>query len=277
VGQGIAIMKKLFGKKEGVDTKFIHDIGLEHKGLEFSEYVTKESLAQQGGYGFTLKGPQHDEAWLIFEDVVRNSMPTFDDKAKALCWFPYWRTWFGLCGLCKLPWNDVIPPDNSQEPVNDPETGDLRRATIPKHVEWYARYFTAITGRDSKPQDLLKMSERVYNFQRVFNIRQGKGLKKHDSNLPYRAMGPVTNEEYQSRQSRYDEQLEEILGENIDHLEIQEKRKILREHREQRYEKLQEAVYRHRGWSQHGCPTIEKVRELGIDYESVLDVIKPYQ
>ena len=43
---------------------------MEAKGLEFSEYMTKESLAQQGGYGLALKGPQHDEAWLIFLDMV---------------------------------------------------------------------------------------------------------------------------------------------------------------------------------------------------------------
>ncbi|GAH21387.1 unnamed protein product, partial [marine sediment metagenome] len=82
-----------FAEKYGADPKFLHDIGMEHKGLEFSEYVTKESLAQQGGYGLTLKGPQHDEAWLIFEDMVKKSIPTFEDKAKALCWFPFWRTW----------------------------------------------------------------------------------------------------------------------------------------------------------------------------------------
>ena len=36
------------------------------KGMEFSEYATKESLVQQGGYGIANKGPQHDESWLIF-------------------------------------------------------------------------------------------------------------------------------------------------------------------------------------------------------------------
>ena len=47
------------------DKQLIEDCGMESKGLEYSEYVTKESLAMQGGYGLTLKGPQHDEAWLI--------------------------------------------------------------------------------------------------------------------------------------------------------------------------------------------------------------------
>jgi Aldehyde:ferredoxin oxidoreductase len=103
VGKGVRRMKEIFVRDFGADPDFLQDIGMESKGLEFSEYMTKESLAQQGGYGLALKGPQHDEAWLIFLDMVHNFMPTFENKAEALHWFPMLRTWFGLCGLCKLP------------------------------------------------------------------------------------------------------------------------------------------------------------------------------
>ncbi|MHA1926842.1 MAG: aldehyde ferredoxin oxidoreductase C-terminal domain-containing protein, partial [Candidatus Thorarchaeota archaeon] len=58
-GKGVAYLKKYFADVYDVDEKHMQDIGMEHKGLEYSEYVTKESLAQQGGYGLTLKGPQH--------------------------------------------------------------------------------------------------------------------------------------------------------------------------------------------------------------------------
>ena len=64
------------------------DIGMEAKGLEFSEYMSKESLAQQGGYGLALKGPQHDEAWLIFLDMVHNFLPTFDRRPRPSTGFP---------------------------------------------------------------------------------------------------------------------------------------------------------------------------------------------
>ena len=109
-------MKARFAAEFGADAALMADIGMESKGLEFSEYMTKESLAQQGGYGLALKGPQHDEAWLIFLDMVHNFMPTFEQKAEALHWFPMFRTWFGLCGLCKLPWNDITPEDNKEHP-----------------------------------------------------------------------------------------------------------------------------------------------------------------
>lgn len=277
VGQGIKEMKKVFAKKYGGDPQFLQDIGMEHKGLEFSEYVTKESLAQQGGYGLTNKGPQHDEAWLIFDDVIRNSIPTFEDKAKALRFFPYWRTWFSLNGLCKLPWNDIQPLSQREYPIKDPKTGELVRAKIPDHVKWYTEYFSAVTGRQSTTDDLLKMSERVYTFQRIFNIRLGKGLREHDSNLPYRAVGPVTMLEYESRSERYDDQLKKIIGINPNGKDTTEKMKILREYREEQYVKLQDAVYKERGWTNGGCPTIEKVKELGIDYEDVINFIKPHQ
>lgn len=277
VGKGIKQMKKIFTEEYGGNPQFLQDIGMEHKGLEFSEYVTKESLTQQGGYGFTNKGPQHDEAWLIFEDVVRGSIPTFEDKAAALTWFPYWRTWFSLCGLCKLPWNDVIDPKNFELPIKDPETGELVQAKILYHVEFYAKYFSAMTGRKSTIDDLVKMSEKVYTFQRIFNIRQGKGLREHDSNLPYRAMGPVTEAEYTSRQDRYDDQLKDLLGIDPTTKSIDEKIKILRDYREEQYTKLQDAVYKKRGWVSGGCPTIELVKELGMDFDDVIKVIKPHQ
>ncbi|MHA1467275.1 MAG: aldehyde ferredoxin oxidoreductase family protein [Promethearchaeota archaeon] len=274
VGQGTKRLKKLFAEKYGGNPQFLQDIGMEHKGLEFSEYVTKESLTQQGGYGLTNKGPQHDEAWLIFEDIVRHSIPTFEDKAKALYWFPLFRTQFSLLGLCKLPWNDVPPPSNFDLPIK--MGGELIQAKIPAHVQYYADYFSGVTGKHTNPDDLIRMSEVVYNFQRIFNIRQGKGLREHDSNLPYRAMGPVTEMEYESRQERYDEQLKE-LDVDIKDKTTEEKMQILRKYREIQYLKLQEAVYRKRGWNAFGCPTVELVKELGIDYDDIIHVIKPYQ
>ena len=56
------------------------------------------------------------------------------------------------------------------------------------------------------------MSERVYNFQRVFNLRMGFGRARCTIAIPYRSAGPVTEEEYESRAERYDKQLREKAG-----------------------------------------------------------------
>jgi aldehyde:ferredoxin oxidoreductase len=266
VGQGIRRMKEIFATEFGGDPQFMHDIGMEAKGLEYSEYVTKESLAMQGGYGLTLKGPQHDEAWLIFMDQVNNQIPTFEDKAEALHYFPMWRTWFGLNGLCKIIWNDVVPEDNAL--TDDP-------AKIPDHVDNYVNFYQAVTGQETTKDDLIFQSERVYNYQRVFNIRMGFGRRFNDA-IPYRSAGPVTVEEYESRAERYDEQLRANVGLEPDGMNTEEKVAALREYREQQYETLTDAVYKRRGWTSDGVPTIEKLQELGIGFPEVVEVVAPY-
>ena len=267
VGQGVRQMKKLFADKYGADPRILNDIGMEAKGLEFSEYVTKESLAQQGGYGLALKGPQHDEAWLIFADMVNKEMPTFEQKAENLHWFPMFRTWFSLNGLCKLPWNDVVPEGNSN--TKEP-------AKVMGHVENYATLFSGVIGKQITPDDIIEMSERVYDFQRIFNLRMGYGTRKHDS-IPYRSVGPVTKEEYESRSERYDAQLRERVGWDPSDKTTEEKMEALRKYREAEYEHLIDAVYLRRGWNKNGIPTLEKVRALGIDYPDVVKLLNEQQ
>ncbi len=271
VGQGVRRMKHLFVGKYGADPKFLQDIGMECKGLEYSEYVAKESIAQQGGYGLANKGPQHDEAWLIFMDAIRNQIPTFEDKAEALHYFPMFRTWFSLNGLCKLPWNDVEPADNRE--AYEPRMA----ARVPEHVENYIRLFSAVTGRQDikKPEDLISMSEAVYNFQRLFNLKMGFGTREHDA-VPYRSMGPVTEQEYESRAQRYDEHLAQI-GFEPDGKSTEAKMAALRAHRAQAYEALIDAVYRRRGWTQDGIPTLETVKRLDIDYPDVVALLEKHQ
>ena len=120
------------------------------------------------------------------------------------------------------------------------------------------------------------MSEKVYNFQRVFNLRMGAGRRAHDA-VPYRSVGPVTVEEYESRAERYDKQLREKVGWTPDGKTTEEKLAALRAFREAEYERLTDAVYKRRGWTPDGVPTIQKLKELGIDFPEVVEVVRPYQ
>jgi aldehyde:ferredoxin oxidoreductase len=262
-GKGVKVLAEYFTKEYGADATLMKDIALHGKGLEQSEYICKESLAQQGGFYLTNKGPQHDEAWLIFMDMVNNQIPTFEKKADALHYFPMFRTWFGLQGLCKLPWNDVEPADNSkwEEPNK-----------VPEHVMNYFHLYTAITGEPMTWEGLVRQSERVYNFQRTFNIRQGYGHRKDDY-PPYRAMGPVTEAEYLGREERYDKQMLEKIGIDPAGKSLAEKVKITRDYRMSQYESLVDAVFKRRGWTPDGCPTPEYMKEIGMDLPEVLEVL----
>ena len=266
-GMGVRKMKELFIANGWGEEAFLKDIAMEAKGLEYSQYMSKESLAQQGGFALTNKGPQHDEAWLIFMDMVNNQIPTFENKAEALHYFPMFRTWFGLVGLCKLPWNDVEPENNAQ--TDEP-------AKVPEHVDNYITLYKAVTGREFSKERLIEDSERVYNFQRVFNLRRGYGTRRYDAQ-PYRAAGPVTVEEFESRAERYDKQLRENVGVNPEGKTTQEKMKLLREYRESRYESLLDAVYKRRGWNNNGVPTIAFLKKIGMDFPEVIDVVSDYQ
>jgi aldehyde:ferredoxin oxidoreductase len=263
VGQGIRFMRLKFASDFGADPQTLRDIGMEVKGLEISDYISKESLAQQGGYAMASKGPQHDEAWLIFMEMVHKQLPTFKDKAEALYYFPIWRTWFSLHGLCKLPWNDIIPASNkaAEEP-----------AKVPEHIENYTWLYKGVTGKSVSIHDLMQQSERVYQFQRIFNLRLGFGRRKDDY-PPYRAMGPVTEKEYLSRQERYDKQLKEEVNAHPEVMSTKQKVSALRQFRQDQYEQLLDAVYERRGWTKDGIPTIATLKKIHMDLPELARVI----
>ena len=267
VGKGIRWLKNWLVTEHNAPADFLQDIGMEVKGLEFSEYMSKESLAQQGGYSMALKGPQHDEAWLIFMDMVNNAMPTFEDKAEGLHYFPMFRTWFGLLGLCKLCWNDTIPESNkhAEEP-----------AKVPEHVENYHKIYTAITGKPMNNEEMILQSERVYTFQKIFNLRMGGGQRKDDM-PPYRAVGPVTEEEYLSREERYDKQIKEKIGKDPASMSLKEKMTVLREYRMNQYNILVDTVYKRKGWDENGIPTIEHLKKIGMDLPELIEVVNRFR
>lgn len=268
VGQGVRGMKRIFVEQFGADAQFLQDIGAENKGLEYSNYMTKESLAQQGGYTLASKGPQHDEAWLIFMDMVHKQLPTFEAKAEALHYFPVFRTWFSLHGLCKLPWNDIIPVSNKT--AAEPQK-------VPEHVENYVWLYEGVLGKKVTIEDILLESEKVYNFQRIFNLRLGFGTRQHDY-PPYRVIGPATVKEYESRQERYDKQLKEEAGIDPAGMNTVEKVAAMRKWREERYDQLVNAVYKRRGWNSNGVPTLATIQRLGLDkYPEVLRLVEAHQ
>ncbi|MFC1580304.1 aldehyde ferredoxin oxidoreductase C-terminal domain-containing protein [Thermodesulfobacteriota bacterium] len=251
-GQGVhrakAWVAERHAKKAGVSVEEVmgelNKFGMEVKGLEFSMYITKESLAQQGGYGFALKGPQHDEAWLIFIDQVHKEIPTFEDKAAALKWFPLIRTWFNAVGLCKLHWIDVRHPgaaDTANPAQNQPT------------LEYYVEYFNGTVGTSKSLQDILDDSQRLQLLQKLINLRHGRGTRASDQ-IPLRAMGPVYYNEYEARAEYYDEWLKEQLGDEAPPEDPRERHKLLMDLRQEAYQKLCDTVYKAKGYTPDGVP-----------------------
>ena len=78
------------------------------------------------------------------------------------------RTWFGLTGICKMPWADIVPADNHTKP---------EPYKVAEHVENYMELFGAVTGKKILEEDLMLQSERTHNFQQMFNIKMGRNGK----------------------------------------------------------------------------------------------------
>ena len=273
-GQGVARGKKWVAEKYAARNGISRDavlaelnkFAMEVKGLEFSMYVTKESLAQQGGYGFALKGPQHDESWLIFIDQVHKELPTFKDKANALKWFPLIRTWFNATGLCKLPWIDVRNPEaaSTDEPAKNLPT-----------LAYYIDYLNATTGSNKTQKDILDDSERLYILQKLINLRHGKGTRVSDQ-IPLRAMGPVYLNEYESRAEYYDGWLREQLSDSAIPATPEKKHELLVEKRIEAYQQLCDIVYEEKGFSSDGIPKRETVEKFGLMDEQAHQLLQEF-
>ena len=267
-GKGIAEAREYFAKNYGADMEVMKKIGMECMGLEASEYRCQESIAQWGGYFLTLKGPQHDEAWLIFMDMVNKQLPTYEDKAEALFYFPNFRLWFSLQGLCKLPWTDIEPEDNGLRHKG------LEAAKIPEHLQNYLDIYTAITGKPLDREGLILQSEKVYNFERIFNLRMGKGTSEYH-HAPDRGLGPVWEDEWNERPDYFDGRLKEF-GVDIEGLSVKEKIALLQKYRRGQWQELKMAVYKRRGWNKNGIPTLETVKRLGLDYPDVVELLQKH-
>jgi len=244
-------------------TQELNKFSMETKGLEFSMYITKESLAQQGGYGFALKGPQHDEAWLIFIDQVHKELPTFETKAQALKWFPLIRTWFNAVGLCKLPWIDVRHPEaaSTENPAQNLPT-----------LAYYVQYLNATLGSNKTLQDVLDDSERLYLIQKLINLRHGKGTRSSDQ-IPLRAMGPAFFNEYEARSDYYDAWLTDQLGEGQMPDEPRDRHALITKLRKEAYERLCDAVYKEKGYSPDGVPMPETLEKFDLLDEKALNLL----
>ena len=57
---------------------------------------------------------------------------------------------------------------------------------------------------------------------------------------------------------------------------MEERIKALRAYREDQYEQLLDAVYKRRGWTNNGVPTLETLATLGLDFPWVRDVVTPH-
>jgi aldehyde:ferredoxin oxidoreductase len=99
-------------------------------------------------------------------------------------------------------------------------------------VEFFARFLSAVSGITFSSDDLMKVGERTWNLERLYNLREG--FSKEDDTLPERMlMEPVAEGPSKGHTVR----LEGMLTE----------------------------YYQFRGWNEDGVPGETKLKALGLD------------
>lgn len=98
--------------------------------------------------------------------------------------------------------------------------------------EFFARLLSAVTGVHYGTQDMLSAGERIWNLERLYNLRAG--FSRADDTLPPRFLEePLSKGPSQGHVVNLDEMLNEY--------------------------------YRFRGWNDQGVPTPHKINALGLD------------
>jgi aldehyde:ferredoxin oxidoreductase len=106
-----------------------------------------------------------------------------------------------------------------------------------------AKYYTLVTGYEMSPEELTLAGERINNLGRLINIREG--FSRKDDTLPYKIMNMPIPDEGVSKGAHVTQQELDLLLDDY---------------------------YETRGWTKDGIPTIEKLKQLGMeDLESIVE------
>ena len=99
-----------------------------------------------------------------------------------------------------------------------------------------AEEISALTGWDIDGRELLRIGERIYNLQRMFNVREG--ITRKDDYLPERVKALPRFGKYAS----------------------------IKESAIEDYDAMLEEYYSARGWDKNGIPSPSKLKELGLEW-----------
>lgn len=104
------------------------------------------------------------------------------------------------------------------------------------YLDELSEIFSAITGWDIDGKEMLKVGERVFNLQRMFNVREG--FRRGDDMIPKRVMRKPA------------------FG-----LYVDEERCAIKD-----FDGMLDEYYEARGWDiKTGVPSQKKLQDLGVD------------
>ena len=116
-----------------------------------------------------------------------------------------------------------------------------------RDIPWLSNIYSAVTGFEITPRELLKAGERTWNLERLLNLREG--FTGEDDKIPELYL---KNTELPLKAYDGDRYLTDWFGNRLNREDL---------------EKMVQDYYEERGWDiQTGAPTREKLIELGLEY-----------
>lgn len=186
------------------------EVAMVAKGLELPAYDPRGAQGMGLAYATSNRGGCHMRAYMIGMEVL--GLPKRIDRFS-----PY-----GKAALCAVQQNLNAAMDSLVV---------CRFIEAANNETHYARLLSAATGRHYRPEDLMRCGERIWNLERLFNLREG--FTRADDTLPRRL-------------------LEEPLAEGHSAGHVVALDAMLDEY------------YRVRSWTPDGVPRPAKLAQLGL-------------
>jgi aldehyde:ferredoxin oxidoreductase len=184
------------------------EVSMQVKGLELPGYDPRGALGLALSYATSNRGGCHLRAYMIGPEIF--GKPKLIDRL----------SFNGKAGIVPVFQNFLAAVDSL--PI-------CKFTSFGVGEEELAHILTALTGEDYRTEDLMRMGERVWNLERLFNIQAG--FTKKDDWLP----------------ERFFTDSEDGKGKALDRIA---------------FEKCLAEYYRFRGWSLKGIPSTEKLKDL---------------
>ncbi len=183
------------------------------KGMEQSAYATHDATAMLLAYMTADVGAHHNRAWAITYDIAVGRDQVTPEKAGRVVELQHIRPLMDTLGCCRLQWVE-----------------------LGMSLDFYAPAMTALTGVTYSWDDLLHISERIWNLTRMFWVREVEGFGRAWDAPPPRfveepAIGGVTNGRFTPPEAA---------------------------------QQMLDFYYRRRGWDANGIPTPETLERLGL-------------
>jgi len=186
------------------------DAAVHVKGMELPAYDPRGAIGHALGYATSNRGGCHLTGYLVAMEVFAapKKIPRASTGSKA----------------------DLLVLKQHQSAVED-SLIVCKFAGYALGFDFYSRFATAVTGEDLNITRLMKIGERIYNLERLFNVKAG--LSRKDDTLPKRFLTePLSEGLSKGRTVPLDSMLEDY--------------------------------YRLRDWDETGAPSKAKLEQLGI-------------